>query len=153
MQVLKVDLEIKVLYKIIITVFYNQQNTPSFVAPLLYFVCVLNKHHCYCCFHTAPGESREETRVTPLTSPDLLSRLPPIHPPLAHESIVLHLCSVMWLSHVVRAPQGQQVFSWVTHTYMERHVCYTISYSKLACGLEKGGGLKMGFGSTQNVST
>lgn len=27
---------------------------------------------------------------------------------------------------------------------MERHVCYTISYSKLACGIEKGGGEKWG---------
>lgn len=36
---------------------------------------------------------------------------------------------------------------------MERHVCYTISYSKLACGIEKGGGLEMGVGGTQNVST
>lgn len=70
-------------------------------------------------------------------------------PSSATRSNVLHLCSITWLSHVVRALQGQQVFSWVTRTYMERHVCYTISYSKLACGIEKGGGLEMGFGGTQ----
>ena len=72
-------------------------------------------------------------------------------PSSATLSNVLHLCSITWLSHVVQALQGQQVFSWVTRTYMERHVCYTISYSKLACGIEKGGGLKMGLGVTQNV--
>lgn len=62
MQVLKVDSEITVLYKIIITIFYNYQNTPSFVAPLYTFLCVLNKHHCSR-FHTAPGEFREEICV------------------------------------------------------------------------------------------
>lgn len=64
MQVLKVDSEITVLYKIIITVFffYNYQNTPSFLAPLYTFCVFLNKHHCSR-FHTAPGESREEVCV------------------------------------------------------------------------------------------
>lgn len=86
-------------------------------------------------------------------SPDPLSWLPPIHPPLPRFQMSFTFAPLTWLSHVVRALQGQQVFSWVTRTYMERHVCYTISYSKLACGIEKGGGLEMGFGGTQNVST
>lgn len=43
MQVLKVDSEITVLYKIIITVFFNYyQNTPSFLAPL-YIFCVFEQ--------------------------------------------------------------------------------------------------------------
>lgn len=45
--------------------------------------------------------------------------------------------------------KGNRYFPGFTRTYMERHVCYTISYSKLACGIEKGGGLEMGFGGTQ----
>ena len=49
--------------------------------------------------------------------------------------------------------KGNKYFPGFTRTYMERHVCYTISYSKLACGIEKGGGLEMGFGGTRNVST
>lgn len=102
-------------------------------------------------FHTAPGEYREEVCVPYVSWPPLL--VTSDSPSSATLSNVLHLCSVTWLSHVVRALQGQQVFSWVTRTYMERHVCYTISYSKLACGIEKGGGLEMGFGGTQNVST
>ena len=150
MQVLKVDSEITVLYKIIITVFIIIKIHLLFLAPLYTFLCVLNKHHCSR-FHTAPGESREEVCVPYVSRPPLL--VISDSPSSATLSNVLHLCSVTWLSHVVRALQGQQVFSWVTRTYMERHVCYTISYSKLACGIEKGGGLEMGFGGTQNVST
>ena len=42
---------------------------------------------------------------------------------------------------MVLALQGQQVFSWAIHTYMARLVRYTIYfYSKLACGIKKGGG-------------
>lgn len=148
MQVLKVDSEITVLYKIIITVFIIIKIHLLFLAPLYTFLCVLNKHHCsrflYSTWRIQRGGLCPLCRLTPL---------PPIHPPLPRFQNVLHLCSVTWLSHVVRALQGQQVFSWVTRTYMERHVCYTISYSKLACGIEKGGGLEMGFGGTQNVST
>lgn len=131
--------------------FYNYQNTPSFLSTSLYFFCVFWTSTICSRFHTAPGESREEVCVPYVAWPPLL--VTSDSPSSATLSNVLHLCSVTWLSHVVRALQGQQVFSWVTRTYMERHVCYTISYSKLACGIEKGGGLEMGFGGTQNVST
>lgn len=152
MQVLKVDSEITVLYKIIITVFffYNYQNTPSFLAPL-YTFCVFWTSTIVVVF-IQHLEYPERRPVSPHVSwPPLL--VTSDSPSSATPSNVLHLCSVTWLSHVVRALQGQQVFSWVTRTYMERHVCYTISYSKLACGIEKGGELEMGFGGTQNVST
>lgn len=130
--------------------FYNYQNTPSFLAPL-YTFCVFWTSTIVVVF-IQHLEYPERRPVSPHVSwPPLL--VTSDSPSSATPSNVLHLCSVTWLSHVVRALQGQQVFSWVTRTYMERHVCYTISYSKLACGIEKGGELEMGFGGTQNVST
>lgn len=130
--------------------FYNYQNTPSFLAPL-YSFCVFWTSTIVVVF-IQHLESPERRSVSPHVAwPPLL--VTSDSPSSATRSNVLHLCSITWLSHVVRALQGQQVFSWVTRTYMERHVCYTISYSKLACGIEKGGGLEMGFGGTQNVST
>lgn len=84
--------------------------------------------------------------MSPHVARPLFSMLPlPPRPSSATHSNVLHLCLITWLSHVVfRALQGQQVFSWVARTYMERHVYYTISYSKLACGIEKGRGARNG---------
>jgi len=136
-----------VLYKIIITVFYYQ-NTPL-LAPLI-FLCVLNKHHCSH-FYTAPGRSREEVSISLWPG----SSSPPFP---ATSSNVLHLFTIFTITglcHVVLALQGQQVFSWAIHTYMARHVRYTIFFlnSKLACGIERGGVRGGGVGGTQHVLT
>lgn len=61
MQVLKVDSEITVLYKTIITVSLSKY-TFSLIAPLIF--CVLNKHH-FSHFYTAPEESRKEVNFHP----------------------------------------------------------------------------------------
>lgn len=40
---------------------------------------------------------------------------------------------------MILALQGQQVFSWIIHTHMARHVRYTISFffiQKFACGMK-----------------
>lgn len=122
--------------------FNNYQNTPSFLAPL-YTFCVFWTSTIVVVFIQHLENPERRSVVSPHVAwPPLLVTSDP--PSSATRSNVLHLCLITWLSHVVQALQGQQVFSWVTRTYMERHVCYTISYSKLACGIEKGGGEKWG---------
>jgi len=115
MQVLKVDSEITVLYKIIITVFFFfLLSKYTSLSTSLYFLCVLNKHHCSHC-RTAPRRVPEKKVSTFLACPP--PRVdPPFHPPLPHIRMSFTFCSVTWLSHVVLALQGRQVFSWVIHT-------------------------------------
>lgn len=121
---------------------HNYQNTPPFLAPLYtlwgFFFCFLKKHHC---IHRAPGESREG--VCP---PDPLSRLPPTYPPLPRVqmsfTLLSHCGPIMWFEPY----EGNKYFPGL-------HVCSTIFDSKLACGIEKGGGQDAGVDGTQNVST
>lgn len=112
--------------------YHNYQNTPSFLAPL-YTLCFLKKHHCSC-IHTAPGESREEVCV-------------PLTPSLGYHLLTLH-CHVFRCpspsAHIVVKSCGFEPYEGNKY-FPGLHVCYTIFYSKLACGIEKGGGKIQGW--------
>lgn len=125
MQVLKVDSEITVLYKIIITVFFYYQNTPSLLAPLIFCV-FLNKHHWSHFFLNSTW--RNQKRGRPFSRLKDPLRFSPVFPISATPSNVLHHSSITGLCHVILALQGQQVFSWAIHTYMARRVRYTIFF-------------------------
>jgi len=91
MQVLKVESEITVLYKIIITVFFFfiikihlSLSLALSLSTSLYFLCVLNKHHCS--HSTAPWRVQRRGRHCSLAGPPPPPRVePPVHlPPLCH---------------------------------------------------------------------
>lgn len=108
--------------------YHNYQNTPSFLAPLytLYFF-FLKKHHCSC-IHTAPGG------------------LCPLTPSLGYHQLTLHChvfrCPSLSSSIVVRSCGLSPMRA--TNIFLG-YMFATIFYSKLACGLEKGGGKIQGW--------
>ncbi len=120
MQVLKVDSETTIMYKIIITVLLK--HILFLIAPLF---CILNKHHCCRLFFF-------NLLVLFLHCTDERSSLSPSRGlPRFTDCLGLTLSFTFSFHnrfHVILALQGQQVFSWVIHTYMVRRVRYPIFF-------------------------
>lgn len=126
---------------------------------------------CVCCFFSFIWTSTiflystwrfQRRGLLPLVLPDpFLLVTSDSRPLLCHEfecpstlphHLVKLLGSFVSYSLFFEPYKGKKVFSWVACiTYMERRIRYTISGSKLACGIEQGEGGGWGIGATNGI--
>lgn len=123
MQVLKVDSEITVMYKIIITVLSKYTFFFLLAPHNIYIFYVLIKHHCFCSFFCSfsfffAQHQENEGRW----GPSSLTFWPPMgssrSPLSATPSDVLHLCSINRLKSCDSSPtRATSIFMDNTYTY------------------------------------